>query len=190
MPVDHASPAAGAIPFAIGAAAAAFSPTPDLLVTGDGRHLAMVSGDGTPLILRPRSGEFIRTLLAESSGFDGDPGILGSAPGANCSLDSCIADIARAGRRWRVLATRSSVFFSWEELVRSCAQADIVIADRRLPRACAPRWLKLDRAQLEETGGIAIYLGSEPRVDTVAARVGQHPWATRPQWAMSKHPGR
>jgi competence protein ComEC len=132
------------------------------------------------MLLRERSGDFVRSLLAEGSGFDGDPGILGSAPGANCSIDSCIADVELDGRRWRVLATRSSTFFGWEDLVRSCAEADIVVADRRLPPACAPRWLKLDRVQLERTGGVAIYLGARPRVDTVAGRVGRHPWATWP----------
>ena len=39
-----------------------------------------------------------------------------------------------------------------------------------------PRWLKLDRKALEATGGMAIYLGAEPRAVTVAERVGQHPW--------------
>jgi competence protein ComEC len=170
----------GLLPFTLGAVAAAISPTPDLLVTGDGRHLALVSSDGTPLLLRERSGEFVRTLLAESSGFDGDPAELRSAPSVNCSRDSCIADLDRGGRRWRILATRSSTLFPWVQLVRSCGQADIVVADRRLPDACAPRWLKLDRVQLAGTGGVAIYLGRTPRVDTVAKRVGEHPWATWP----------
>jgi competence protein ComEC len=173
--------ALGLVPFALGAFVAAISPTPDLLITGDGRHLAVVSDDGAPLLLRERSGDFVRTLLAENSGFDGDPAELQSAASANCSRDSCIADLERAGRRWRILATRSSTFFPWADLVRSCGEADIVVADRRLPPACAPRWLKLDRVQLEHTGGVAIYLGRSPRVDTVAGRVGQHPWATRPR---------
>jgi ComEC/Rec2-related protein len=149
----------GLLPFALGAAVAAVSPTPDLLVTGDGRHLAVVASNGTPLLLRSRSGDFVREILAESSGFDGDPANLKAAPTANCSRDSCIADIERAGRRWRLLATRSSTLFPWADLVRTCGEADIVVADRRLPPACAPRWLKLDRVQLERTGGVAIYLG-------------------------------
>ena len=176
----------GLLPFTLGAAAAAASPTPDLLVTGDGRHLAVVSSDGTPLLLRERSGDFVRELLAESSGFDGDPAELRSAASANCSRDSCIADLERSGRRWRMLATRSSTFFPWAELVRSCSEADIVVADRRLPPACAPRWLKLDRVQLEQTGGVAIYLGRSPRVETVAERVGHHPWATQPRKSATK----
>ena len=158
----------GLVPFAIGAAWAAASPTPDLLVTGDGRHVAVVASDGTPLMLRQRGGDFIRELVAESSGFDGDPAGLEAAAGADCSRDSCIADVRRGGRRWRLLATRSSTLFPWAELVRACRDADIVVADRRLPPACAPRWLKLDRLQLERTGGVAIYLGASPRVNSVA----------------------
>ena len=38
------------------------------------------------------------------------------------------------------------------------------------------RWLKLDRKALEQTGGLAIYLGDAPRAATVAERLGKHPW--------------
>jgi competence protein ComEC len=169
---------AGLAPLAIGAAAAAAAPSPDLLVTGDGKHLAVVAGDGTPRILRNRSGDFIRDLFAESSGFDGDPAKLESARFAACSHDACVADIVRGGRRWRVLATRSSAWLDWKDLVRACANADIAVSDRWLPRGCAPGWLKLDRKSLEATGGVAIYFGERPRVETVAEIQGQHPWAT------------
>jgi len=38
----------GIAPFFAGAMGAAFAPAPDLLLTGDGRHLAIVGDDGTP----------------------------------------------------------------------------------------------------------------------------------------------
>ena len=38
-------------------------------------------------------------------------------------------------------------------------------------------WMKLDRPALEQSGGMAIYFGKEPRVETVAERLGAHPWA-------------
>ena len=41
----------GFVPFAVGAVAAFLSPTRDLLVTGDGRHLAVVATDGRPMML-------------------------------------------------------------------------------------------------------------------------------------------
>ena len=167
----------GLVPFAIGAAGAAAAPTPDLLVTGDGRHLAIVSADGTPHILRDRTGDFVREVFAESSGFDGDPELIAESRFASCSHDSCIADVGRGGRKWRLLATRSSARIEWADLVRACAAADIVVSDRWLPRACLPRWAKLDRHSLGITGGVAIYLSAPPRIDTVAARIGEHPWA-------------
>jgi competence protein ComEC len=82
----------------------------------------------------------------------------------------------KAGREWRLLATRSATQLDRTTMTGACAGADIVVADRRLPRGCTPHWLKLDRTALARTGGLAIYLGTEPRVDTVAQRVGAHPW--------------
>ncbi len=169
---------AGLIPMAIGAAGAVAAPVPQLLVTGDGTHLAVVTEDGTPRILRNRSGDFIRSVFAESSGFDGDPEIPEEAPFAACSRDACVATVRSEGRSWRVLATRSSAWIEWRDLVKACTQADIVVSDRWLPRGCTPKWLRLDRRTLERTGGVAIYLGDNPRVVSVADRVGQHPWAT------------
>lgn len=166
----------GLFPIAIGAMAAAASPAPDLLVTGDGRHLAVVDASGRPAMLRERSGDFIRSLASENSGYDGEPIAVDDLPQARCGRDACVADVRRDGRSWRVLATRSGQNIDWRTLIRACASADIVISERWLPRGCNPRWLKLDRKALEATGGMAIYLGEEPRAVTVAERVGQHPW--------------
>jgi competence protein ComEC len=61
-------------------------------------------------------------------------------------------------------------------MVRACAAADIIVSDRRLPRGCNPRWLKADRAFLRRSGGFSIRFGTKPTVETVADRVGRHPW--------------
>lgn len=166
----------GVVPFAVGVVGAGFSTAPDLMITGDGRHLAIVTRDGVPLLLRERSGDFIRDVFAEASGFDADPGALSAARFSDCSRDSCVALVRRGGRSWRLLATKSSTHIDWRPLVDSCAKADIAVSDRWLPKACTPRWLKLDRKTLEVTGGVSIYLGAEPRVETVAERIGRHPW--------------
>jgi competence protein ComEC len=167
----------GLVPLAIGAIVAALSPSPDVLVTGDGRHLAIVDQDGTPLLLRERAGNYVRELIAEASGFDGDPGDLGSRPYSSCSHDACVALIEKGGTQWRLLATRSSTRIDWGTITRTCAMVDIVVSERRLPRACNPRWIKLDRQELAKTGGVAIYLNGRPRVAMVADHVGEHPWA-------------
>jgi competence protein ComEC len=167
----------GILPFTVGALGAALSVSPDLLVTGDGRHLAVVSRNGTPLILRDRAGDYVRDLFAEASAFDGEPADLGARPYSACSRDACVAVIGKAPSRWRLLASLSAYRIDWDVLTQACAEADIVVSDRRLPRGCNPRWLKLDAPALARTGGLAIYLGSEPRIDSVADRVGSHPWA-------------
>ena len=166
----------GFVPALIGAAGAVTAPSPDLLVTGDGKHLAIVR-DGTPFLLRDRAGDFVRQLLAEASGFDGDPAALGVRPFSACSRDACVAIVQRNGRDWRILATRSNYRIDWQSFTRACAEADVIVSDRRLPRGCVPRWLKLDRSALARMGGVSIVFGDKPRVETVADHVGAHPWA-------------
>ncbi|HEX8414865.1 MAG TPA: ComEC/Rec2 family competence protein [Sphingomicrobium sp.] len=166
----------GVAPIVLGAAVAMFGGTPDILVTADGRHVAVVR-NGQPYLLRERTGDYMRDVMAESSGFDGDPLDLVGQAFSHCSKDACVALVESRQGNWRLLATRSSTRVDWQRIVDACADADIVVSDRWLPKGCAPRWLKLDRKALEATGGLAIHLGAEPRVETVAARVGQHPWA-------------
>jgi competence protein ComEC len=167
---------AGVLPIMLGALGAALAATPDVLVTGDGRHLAIVE-NGKPLILRDRAGDYVRSLLAEASGFDGDPDVLDGQPASDCSHDACVALVRRGESEWRLLATRSATRIAWSRIKGVCASADIVVSDRWLPRGCQPRWLKLDRDSLSRSGGVAIYLGNDPRVDSVADRVGSHPWS-------------
>jgi competence protein ComEC len=169
--------AAGIVPVAFGTMAAWVAPAPDLLVTGDGRHLVVLSADGTPQLLRERAGDYMRQLFAEASGFAGDPANLGEEPSSLCSRDSCTAVIRKGDAEWRLFATRSATLMDWTVTTNACAQADIAVSDRRLPRGCRPRWLKLDRAALAKSGGVSISLGADPRVETVAERIGEHPWA-------------
>ena len=157
------------------------APSPDILITGDGMHLAVVAKDGTPRILRDRTGDFMRQVFAESSGFDGEPELLAEADFADCSHDACVADVRKDGKSWQILATRSSAWLDWKSTIAACSSADIVVSDRWLPRACLPKWLKLDRKSLEQTGGVAVYLGGNPRVVSAAEKTGHHPWATNAQ---------
>jgi competence protein ComEC len=84
----------------------------------------------------------------------------------------------RDGRRWRILATRTRNLVDFDPLKRACAEADIVVSDRRLPSTCVPRWIKADRALLGKTGGLAVTFGASARVVSVADGRGAHPWVT------------
>ena len=173
---EHPARRYGLALVAVGAVGAALTPRPDLLVTGDGRHLAVIGEDGRPALLRPRTGDYVRDTLSEAAGFDGEPVLLDEQSFGRCSRDACIAMIERDGRRWQMLATRSRNFLDWRSFIAACSASDIVVSDRRLPDACTPRWLKLDRPALQRSGGLSIRLGSRPSVSSVAARVGGHPW--------------
>jgi competence protein ComEC len=165
----------GIVPLAVGAVWAMLSPRPDLLVTGDGRHIALVLGDGRVALLRERAGDYIRDVLSEAAGVDGEPLAIDALQAARCSADLCTARLRRGGRDWRLLATRSPYLVDIGRMRRACASADIVISDRRLPRTCTPRWFKIDRPLLARTGGLAIDL-ERGTVDSVAAHLGRHPW--------------
>lgn len=167
----------GLLPILAGGFATWAAPAPDLLITGDGRHVALVNDGAAPSMLRERAGDFTRGLMAENAGFDGDTGWIEDRPEAACSADACRFTIERDGLRWSILAFRSAYLPDWKDTVAACAAADIVVAERRLPRSCSPRWLKLDGPKLKQTGGLAIRLGSTPAIATVADRVGEHPWA-------------
>jgi competence protein ComEC len=167
----------GAAPLALGAALASTASAPDLLVTGDGKHLAVRTPDGGLALLRPRAGDYVRDLLAELAGVEAEFVEIERAQGGACSDALCIYELASGDRRWRVLATRSRDLVRWDEMIAACASADIVVSDRTLPAACRPRWLKADRAMLRESGGLAFALRGSPAVTSVRDVVGRHPWA-------------
>jgi competence protein ComEC len=181
---------AGLVPLAIGAGWTLATPAPDLLVTGDGQHLAIRAGDGSVALLRPRAGDYVRGMLNENAGIDPAQfaGPIDTLTGARCNRDLCAIALQRGGRQWQVLATRSRDLVAVPALAAACRKADIVVSDRRLPPSCNPRWLKADRALLGRTGGLAISLASA-RIDSVADHLGEHPWASNGAAARPADPG-
>lgn len=165
----------GLVPFVAGAIWVLMTPPPDVIITGDGMHMAVRAPDGTLATLRPRAGDYVRSVMAERSGELGDLADLDVLPGADCSTDACRVTLARSGRDWRIFAIRSRYLLPPAEMRRDCAAADIVVSDRRLPGWCTPRWFRADRTLLSRTGGLAVTLSSGD-VQTVAASEGAHPW--------------
>ncbi|KQM65109.1 competence protein ComEC [Sphingomonas sp. Leaf17] len=169
----------GLIGIGVGAAWALATPVPDLLVTGDGRHVAMRMPGGGLAMLRDRAGDYTRDMLAENGGVDGAPLLLADQPGARCNRDACVTDVMADGRRWTVAATRSAYLMPIAETVALCRAVHIIVSDRRLPRTCGSRWLKLDRPVLARTGGVAVVLATG-RVTTVRQAGDRHPWRDPP----------
>ncbi|WP_010164004.1 ComEC/Rec2 family competence protein [Sphingomonas sp. PAMC 26617] len=178
----------GVGPLAIGAVWALSTPAPDLLVTGDGRHVAIRTKDGAVALLRDRTGDYTADMMAQGGGTTGLPVLWSDQRSARCSRDLCMATSLVGDRRWQVLATRSAYAIPVQTLVEVCARADIVISERRLPKRCHPRWLRLDRTMLAQTGGVAITfypsvlsLPATASIRTVRRARDEHPWITVPQ---------
>ena len=165
----------GLVPALVGAVIMLGTRTPDIYVTGDGRHVGIMDKDGNLAMLRTRSGDFIREMILENAGVEGEAALLEEWPNADCNADSCAVTIEVGGRNWVLLATRSRHFIPALALSAACRRADIVVSERRLPQACQPRWLKLDRDMLTRTGGMTIDLANQ-RVETVRDRTGRHAW--------------
>lgn len=166
---------AGLIPLMAGALWASFAPAPDLLITGDGRHLAVRGSDGTLHLLRARSGDYIRDILAERFGALTPLEDMDSARGARCGRDLCTITVNDGTRDWRIAATRSDYLLPWRAFIDTCKSVDIIISSRKLPKTCTARWITADRRLLEKTGGLAITLSSQ-RVEQVLREEDDHPW--------------
>lgn len=168
----------GLLPFAIGMAWALATPAPDLLVTGDGRHLAIRDDGGALRLLRPRAGDYTRQRLNEGAGLKADALDLDDMAGARCSDDLCLVAVTRGGHRWHLLATRSPYVIDRPAFAAACAWADIAVSDRRLPGWCRPRRLKLDAPALARSGGIAMHLASGAITGVISG--DRHPWMVTP----------
>lgn len=169
----------GLIPVATGTALILKSAPPAILVTGDGRHVAVRTVNGGMAILRERAGGYVRETLAETAGYDGMLEAMAALPEARCSLDLCAVRLTGGGRNWNLLVTRSGTRVDSAILAPDCIRADIVISDRYLPAACRPHWLKADRRLLGRTGGLAIDLDTAS-IRTVRQADDGHPWIARP----------
>jgi competence protein ComEC len=165
----------GLIPIAAGAAMALAVPTPDLLITGDGKHLLVRNSAGQMALLRPKAGDYIRDVLAERSGTLEALADMDRVAGAKCGRDMCAMTVTHNGRDWRIAATRSDYLLPWAAFMQTCTSVDIIVSSRRLPRKCKARWVTADRMLLAKTGGMAIELGA-PKIRTVIEPDDDHPW--------------
>jgi competence protein ComEC len=181
---------AGLVPIVAGAIPLALLQPPDILVSGDGRHVGITGeADGSLLVLREARSDFARDNLTELAGIDGAVLAMAQWPGARCSRDFCAITLHRGDRDWRLLLSRSRDMAEERALAAACDRADIVISDRWLPRSCHPAMLKIDRRMLSRTGGLAIDLDAG-RVRTVAESQGEQGWWQGGREMTSPRPSR
>ena len=154
---------------------------PDLLISGDGRHVG-ITGEtaGELLVLRDSKSDYTRDNLTETAGMSGTLRTLDDWPGARCTEGYCAIMLRRGGRDWQLLLARGKAMVPERALASACERADVVVSERYLPWSCHPRWLKADRGMLEQSGGLTIDF-ERGRIRTVAEDEGKHGWWSPPQ---------
>ncbi|MFM5895116.1 MAG: ComEC/Rec2 family competence protein [Novosphingobium sp.] len=171
----------GLVPALLGLTLLAQVRPPDLLISGDGRHVGITGeAEGELLVLRDSKSDYTRDNLTETAGMSGTLRTLDDWPGAHCTEGYCAVTLRRGGRDWQLLMARGKTMVPERALASACERADLVVSERYLPWSCHPRWLKADRDMLERTGGITIDL-ERGRIRTVAEDEGQHGWWNPPQ---------
>ena len=164
----------GVVPWLAAGAMLLATPVPDVLVSGDGREVG-ITDNGRLLTLRAVKSEFTRENLTQMAGTRGEPVALADWPGAQCSEDFCTLAVPRGGRDWQLLMSRSRHGAEERALAAACERSDLVVSDRWLPDSCRPRWRKVDRDTLAQSGGLAIVLDGA-HVTSAGESQGEHPW--------------
>jgi competence protein ComEC len=170
---------AGLVPVTVASVMVALTPIPDLLVAGDGQQVGITvpgpDGSRQLLSLRDSRSSYTRDNLMEIAGVAAEPVPLAEWDGAHCSSAFCTLILNRGGRDWVLLLGRGREQVEERALAAACAEADVIVSERFLPRSCRPRWLKADRRYLRQSGGLSIDLASQT-ITTVAAGQGSHGW--------------
>ncbi|MGL6043726.1 MAG: ComEC/Rec2 family competence protein, partial [Sandaracinobacteroides sp.] len=156
---------AGVPLIAAAAVLALLAPRPDLFIGADGRQVGVIA-NGTLHTLRGHRQGFVVHNWSERAAA-APTARIADLPGASCTPQGCTV---------RLSGGHSLLALSDEPGPIDCGSADIVTAPRVLPRACTPRWLKLDLAALRLSGAVSIQ-STEGRIDSIAGRSGDQPWS-------------
>ncbi|MCC7048238.1 MAG: ComEC/Rec2 family competence protein [Alphaproteobacteria bacterium] len=174
----------GIVPILAGLAAMGLARSPDILVSGDARMMAVRGLDGK-LLLSSDGGDRLTTetwmrragqtatapFPAGRNGRVARRPMRGEDDSLRCDGQACL--YRRDGRTAALVREASA-------LAEECAGADVVISAVPVRRGCAGAALVVDRFALWRGGAHAIWLGRHAtRVETVAEARGDRPWVAR-----------
>jgi competence protein ComEC len=168
----------GAVPIAAGLACLLLSAPPDVLVSGDGKLLAVREPDGTLWLSSKQRGRFTaETWLRRAGQVEGRAWSYAAERGDSPLLCDQIGCIYRAGQEVVALA------LDGRALAEDCRAATVLISLEPLRRRrCPGPKLVIDRFDLWRNGGHALWLSAGGvRVESVATGRGTRPWVGRPR---------
>jgi competence protein ComEC len=144
----------GALVLASGVVWALALPQPDVLISGDGRNVAVRGRDGALHMMRTGKDAFLfkEWLAADADArLPTDPSL---GAGVSCDDLGCVA--AMADGRLVALSLRS------EAVADDCARAALVVTSRQAPSSCAAS--VIDRERLQHQGALALRRQREGQV--------------------------
>ena len=169
---------AGIAMMAVGLVMAALAEGPDILVSDDGRLMAVRDGEGALMVSSKRYARRARDTWLRRNGLDGAEtwaqhqdrggGVI------RCDELSCIYQSPSWSGHKVALVTSPLA------LAEDCHQAELVIS--AVPaRGCRPAYGVIDRFDLWRYGTHALWLSRDgPYIETVADHQGNRPWARYP----------
>lgn len=171
----------GLVPIALGALSPLVAPLPDVIVSADGRAIAMRDAQGELMAWSERGNRFaIETWVRRNGQSTAAPWPDGAAARGQAAEYSPATDrrplCDRQGCVYRaaghvVAYARDAAAFG-----EDCRVAGIVISTVPARRQCRDVPVVIDRFDLWRNGSHAIWLGPEVRVETVRSTRGQRPW--------------
>jgi competence protein ComEC len=158
---------------ALGMASVALERTPDILVSGDGRLVAVRGADGLLQLSSDRPAKLTRETWLRRAGQSDKPPIWPKIGRSEDGALSCDAASCLYTMRGHVAA----LVHDPSALMEDCRHASIVVATVPVRRRCQSAEIVIDRFSLWRDGGHALWLDRNGvRVDSVRATRGDRPW--------------
>jgi competence protein ComEC len=164
----------GLVPITAGLLAAALATPPDILVTRDGRDVAVRLTSGRLAFLRPPKDDYAAQswLQRDGDARTPDQAVASAQQGVRCDSYGCVARLGDG----ELLAAP----LRFEALGEDCLRAAIMIAAVPTRHLCNGPRLVLDRFDLAKNGAVAIHLGRALDIRTVDGERGIRPWSMTP----------
>jgi competence protein ComEC len=146
---------AGLAPMAAGGLLAFLPAQPDLLVSADGRQMALRGTDGRYRIVAAKQDRFTTSLWLRADGDPRDAALAGVVQASGCDASGCVGRLPDG--RLVALALDRAAFDE------DCRRASLVVTPLAAPERCAEHTLVVDRATLARAGSLALSFRPDAR---------------------------